>query len=449
MLKKTDVDNVIVQADYMSGDRFTIASALKIDSKLGVIILAAQGDTSEANKMAKLYKQAGNGDNRVLINEVPCRSRSDNARFSAVRRAYKAATDPRKPRWLLGLVARGVRLQSATFGTKAVAQAFHSNAKNSRNTLRTHWTVAEEDQVGEWLGNKGFRTESGYVFLWVKEGQRTAEKSHHFTSILTWRILKERIQRETGAIPVAVGDDIGIVTTPSLVKFWENPDWKKIFATSTIPPRAQQLGLWSFIAKNYGVVMNIGMRSGAIEVPALMGIHTLYLEEKENQQAKRMAQWINNVPTYERQIVDAPPGIKQQVAWREQAGRYTRGALPAHLDTHSRHATGMKLGFKKPPGGHSGSMQSMGDEIKAFGGMDPFKLRESEFDSIIKWVDKCVRGTTKKATNLRTDPLRRDPEKRSTPAEIKSKLTGEKIYSSYSEMYTSKEYLKALDTLFG
>jgi hypothetical protein len=65
-----------------------------------------------------------------------------------------------------------------------------------------------------------------------------------------------------------------------------------------------------------------------LEVPALLGIRTLYLEEKHNDQANRMVQWLERegkkgetvgVPGFSCLIVNRPPGIAQQVYWRQQA----------------------------------------------------------------------------------------------------------------------------------
>lgn len=38
MLTKRDVDDVLVQGDYQSGDRYTVASALRLNPKLGVLM---------------------------------------------------------------------------------------------------------------------------------------------------------------------------------------------------------------------------------------------------------------------------------------------------------------------------------------------------------------------------------------------------------------------------
>lgn len=43
MLKRRDVDDALVQADYVSGDRNTVASALLVNNKLGVVVLTGKG----------------------------------------------------------------------------------------------------------------------------------------------------------------------------------------------------------------------------------------------------------------------------------------------------------------------------------------------------------------------------------------------------------------------
>ena len=184
---------------------------------------------------------------------------------------------------------------SATYGTGEIGRAFKDDATEARKLLRQYWRLPTNSRgvsllaaVRNYLTQKGFQPNRSYVFLFAKTGNRLAEKAHHFTSILTWRILQERIESETTSIPVATGEDIGLSTRPRMVKFWDDPAWKKIFEGHSIDPRSAQLGMWCYLAENYKGVSMIGMRSGMIEVPALLGIRTLYLEEAHNQQAQRM-----------------------------------------------------------------------------------------------------------------------------------------------------------------
>lgn len=374
------VENVLVQATYMSGDRNGIASALKVDETLGILILTAPGELSSGEELRKFYESIA-GPGRVTSVMAPV---AGDARAS-LSKAYKDATDPKKknPAWLADFDRAGkITFQSATYGTKVIAGAYGSavsekvkktsgkgtvmtttyvpnprRAEAARQQLQTLWrlpgdsldkdeegkTIRLEERIGQYLAAKGFVEDklkkNQYVFLFAKQGDRLAEKAHHFTSILTWNLLKDKMLAEpfraglpaNGSqpnglriIPVAAGDRIGLGTSPDLAEFWNEPEWKKIFQDKDDPtrrinidPRSAQLGLWCYFAMHYPSVSIIGMRSGMIEVPALLGIRTLYLEEINNGQAVRMEKWLNNVvPGFNRQKVDVPPGIAQGLYWQ-------------------------------------------------------------------------------------------------------------------------------------
>ncbi len=500
MLIKRDVDEVIIQGDYMSGDRNTIASALRVHERLGVVILAPEGNLKTALELQSLYKSAA-GANRVAIHQVRLMRRNSE---DAVKADYKAidryvhGKGP-CPRWIDKTVATNVRLQSATYGTRVVAGKFEHNAVAARDQLRVFWRLDQvvaktggrtqdlQPAVNAWLVNKGFREDRSYVFLFTKQAgwsmkadtrrpddrlrvaeDRYAEKAHHFTSILTWRVLQERISRETSVIPVATGDDIGLVTTPTMVTFWEKDDWKKLLANVAIDQRSAQLGMWCYLAERFKGVSIIGMRSGMIEVPALLGIRTLYLEEKHNQQATRMARWIGTVPTFERQIVNTPPGIKQQVYWKEQSLRTDpRSVTYQHAVAQGGHLAGLAMGFsskglaeKKPGTLDSDSCaKAVATAVFGRGGLAPqisagdFQLQASEFDSIIEWVKNTPKpagatdavhgsvvpqgpGGAAITSGTIIDCKRRD--------EIHQALMSERNIKKWSDFFASSDYLKSI-----
>lgn len=363
MLTKANVDEVLVQATYMSGDRNAIASALRVKPKLGVVILVAADAAASADELLTFYRNVA-GTNRVAVHRVPRGTARDGA--EAVRLFYRSVDDHAhgkggRPAGLDGTIEKAVKVQSATWGTEVIKQAFGKDATAARNAVRRLWRLdkvktsapvpVEEDlrrAVRLWLRSKGFRLNRQYVFLFAKQGARTAEKAHHFTSILTWRILQERISRETPVIPVATGDPIGLRTIPTMVEFWNDTAWKKIFENHTIDPRAAQLGMWCLLAEELNGVSIVGMRSGMIEVPALVGIRTLYLEEAHNQQAKRMAKWLGKVPGYARQVVNAPPGIAQQVYWNKASLSRKPGSPDRlHAEAHGGHLAGLVQGHRE------------------------------------------------------------------------------------------------------
>jgi hypothetical protein len=410
------VRNAIVQGDYMSGDRYTIASALRLSRTLGVLILGQNKNMASALELKTFYEKSAPGRVEVVPVESP-------------REAYKVLTDPQKarPRWIDPFAAPTVRLNRASFGTKTVGDTFRADSVSAQETLRKMWKFdGNEDDLEYFLTHElGFRKDKKYVFLWCKEGGRRAEKAHHFTSLGTWRRLKDLIETATDFTPVAVGDDIGLKTTPSLVRFWKHPHWQWI--TSDGDTRREQLGLWTLVAKMYkSKAASIGMRSGAIEVPALLGIRTLYLEERGNSQAERMEKWIGNVPGYARFTVNYAPGLKQRLAWRSDVLKYndtidSRRNRPNGMSRLQELALGTQLdrirgivrgntvpraelaaASKTPPAkvnfatnrGILNAREQMLNQIKAAKiTPEDFSLREAELQWIIDWIKGTRRAS--------------------------------------------------------
>ena len=478
MLTKRFVDNVLVQADYMSGDRNTIASALRVDQRLGILVLGKKNFPAEANDLVKLYRSAG-GANRVELRlyeaprppvtrpPTPVPPPSADTETALVRAAYKEVDnwvhnglDKREnpaPAWTKENVGGGVRLNSATYGTRVISDAFGTNADEAKTKLQAHWRLppngpgngAVRTAMQNYLINKGFNRNRSYVFLFVKEGERTAEKAHHFTSILTWRLLMERVQMETNIIPVAVGDRVGLTTLPSLVQFWKDPEFQGIVNRSRLDARTAQLGMWCMLAEFFNGISMIGMRSGILEVPALLGIRTLYLEEKHNEQAARMEKWIGKVPTFERQVVNTPPGIKQQIYWNEQSLKTPRTSdVNQHARASGSHVRNMVMGFESVGKSKSPLSQDQIVDVvfgrRSLGQFVPaqkFMLETSEFDAIITWIK---RTPTKTGASDRHGSIPGHVEVRDIALNEQSSETA---ITNWSKYFASPEYLKSLPVI--
>jgi hypothetical protein len=305
------------------------------------------------------------------------------------------------------------------------------------------------------------------VFLFVKQGERsknprngelllapdrTAEKAHHFTSILTWRLLVDRISSETSVIPVTMGDPIGLRTTPTLVEFWNDEAWKAIFQNvQGLDKRSAQLGMWCYLAETFPGLSIIGMRSGMLEVPALLGIRTMYLEEKHNDQANRMAGWLERdgkkgkegVPGFTRLEVNRPPGIAQQKYWKASAmGGSDKSAPYKHAVEEGAHLDDLKYG-------HSLAKRNLANivfEPKKLAGVlvpaEKFQLESSEFDAIINWVRQTPKpnGATDNVHGAVPGHL----EKRDVGQQS---LVAKKEQQKWSEFFGSTEYLESLPEL--
>jgi hypothetical protein len=359
---KTHVDEVMVQGAHMSGDRNSIATALRLKPRLGVLILSCPSLGTQGTELQKFYESIV-GPNRVnLISIINPSDSSDEAGEKSMKGVYRQVSKrdfANLPLFMKTMIPRPIFMRSATFGTGVIADAFENDEQGTQKSTRALWrldkvpkkvgtgVIDKRPALRNFLVGRGFLQKRAYVFLFAKEGPRTAEKAHHFTSILTWRLLHEEIGRSSSVIPVAAGDKIGLRTQPTLAEFWKDSDWTDIWTDVKIDPRSAQLGLWCLLAEEHGGLSIIGMRSGMIEVPALLGIRTLYLEEKHNQQAERMAKWIGKVPGFERQVVERPAGIKQQLYWLNES---TKSYQPSDVSTHAvnngAHLAGMVQGFR-------------------------------------------------------------------------------------------------------
>lgn len=313
--------HVIVQAAYMSGDRFGISAALQLDPNLGVMILATTGgqkpETDAANELATFYRRGLEDPGRIGM----CETGDSNG-------LYKLLTNEQGIDAFCKLSGCQSELFSATAGTRIVAENFKQDAAAAQERIVEGWldplsleshTYAQEIQ--KWLIFEAamFPAPSErYALLWVKTGDMAAEKSHHFTSPGALAQLIEEIPKRTGRIPVLVGDDLGLRTQPYLGAFWNDPKFQTAAGGGD---RVAQLRLFHVLATEYDCV-SIGTRSGGLEGPALVGLRTIYLEEQGNLQPGRMEQWLApTLPHFMRVILDRPPGKAQQDALATQLER--------------------------------------------------------------------------------------------------------------------------------
>ena len=471
MLKRPSTTDVLVQGYYMSGDRNTIATALRLTPKLGVLVISSVGGEARAEELKQLYTRVA-GETRVEVYEAPQGTYPSG--LEAAKAAYQEVADHcrnrgsvQRPAWVSAHVDNAVQLQPATHGTKEISSKFdQGRTGETQKKIRELWRLPQDqdeengirNQVGTWLRDKGFRHDRAYVFLFAKQGARTAEKAHHFTSILTWRLLVERISTETTVIPVAMGDNIGLRTTPTLVEFWNDGTWKAIFSPPTmsatvLDDRSAQLGMWCYLAEEYPGLSIIGMRSGMLEVPALLGIRTLYLEEKHNDQATRMEKWLESegtklpegVPGFSRLIVNRPPGIAQQIYWRAQALKGSEKSKSyQHAASTGGHVANMVLGFKKEGLSKAQVVQCVfgPDQLaEVLGSVEKFRLETSEFNQIIEWVKRTTKPKGATSNVHGSIPGSGQLQKRDLALQNSSALQHVKNWSEY---FKSQTYLDSI-----
>ncbi len=99
------------------------------------------------------------------------------------------------------------------------------------------------------------------------------------------------------------GKDI-TADTINMIKFWDEEPFKAFKGLDT---RIAQLRMFEYMRKSGIDLLSIGMRSGAMEGPALLGIPTIYVEEIGNKQRERMEKWLGKVPGWSQLKVGTLP----------------------------------------------------------------------------------------------------------------------------------------------
>ena len=304
---------ILMIAHYMSGDRNTLASALHLDPSTLVCVYGPLSDARTDDLYKYFLAKFKNTPKKVRVVQLPVPDRPTTERITlAVKR-------PKDHLTLLGLVQTDLALlfgiekdtlvlNPPTVGTGIVADRFGKKPIDARASLVGFWGMPGlAKDFDEFLRRLGFSDSGKYVFLWCKTGDMRAEKAHHYTDPVTWGRFAASLDR-TPWVPVMVGDDIGIRTRVSLTRFWDA--WFQFSGKKM--ERDVQLAFWVHIAGKYKTnCCSIGMRSGMLEVPSLVGIRTLYMEEMENAQQTRMAQWLGKVDTWYRAVLSQPLGLPQ------------------------------------------------------------------------------------------------------------------------------------------
>jgi hypothetical protein len=306
--------HVLAQADYMSGDRYSVAAALAFNPGLGVVVLIQEGDQAKGLELYAFYEESVGSDQLGF-----CITGNPQILYKSLINMDGAKSFNQQAGTALNFVP-------VTTGTTVVADAFQKNPSLARETLREAWFGTSfdlqskastasleahdlENELMRWLVmDIGMPPAYPYALLWVKTGAMTAEKAHHFTAPEALAQLIEGT-RKIGRVPVVVGDDVGVHTQPELGAFWKNQRFRTIAGGG----RIAQLRLLDVLNQNYDIV-SVGMRSGILEGPALIGMRTIYLEERGNQQPGRMEKLLRSIPNYMRVVLDAPAGHAQKNA---------------------------------------------------------------------------------------------------------------------------------------
>ncbi|MCP4546785.1 MAG: hypothetical protein GY835_10020, partial [bacterium] len=318
---------VIVSASFQTGDRWGVAAALAVDQipaltkkekrksmearvrELGSLIFTNNSEFSQANEILHLHqKAAGNTANRRVgiakfenqppLNFLLGKAKEINDACPAGSKLFKGG------------------IKKTSFGTQWVADLMEYADVEWEKVKSTFVSrvIGEEDEqakkdLDDWL-NKTIRMPVGhrYALIWGKKGGSDHHLPFHFTAAELVEELK-RLASDTSRIPVRIGDPVAGESArgvPDLVEFWN-----RNFPIAD-KGRTGQLRLFRHMVSRKYEAVNLGMRSGAMEAPTLAGMQTIYFEEKTSESARRMEQWLRNIPNFHRVILEFPPGEKQR-----------------------------------------------------------------------------------------------------------------------------------------
>ena len=302
----------VVQAAYMSGDMFGIAASLVLDPSLGVLILTETdprfgGKREDQSDLYKAFYEASlrrRGVRNELIQKRVKVVPVDDTRAYFKDLTSDASTHKGEILDAAELDRERDFFRAPGYATGKVGEAFLAGAEAARDRLRHAFTGAgpTDRQLGEFLTSKGILRDQKYALLWIRlSGKRKSGGAHPEldTSVEGVRELKAAITAQTGRQVVLVGDRPGksdvLTGAIDMIEFWKQPPFK---AFEGLEGRQAQLKLFDFMVSNGYDLVSIGMRSGAMEGPALLGVPTVYIEEMGNVQHERMEKWKGKVPEW-------------------------------------------------------------------------------------------------------------------------------------------------------
>lgn len=168
-----------------------------------------------------------------------------------------------------------------------------------------------------------FNKRDAHAFLWFRRSGATGGAHPELDTgikatadlIKTIRIGK-LIQNAKIVILGDGGHGLGGTVDVDLTEYWNDGDSPFVGGD-----RRMQLAMFGHLVKAGYNFMNIGMRSGALEGPALLGARTVYLEEVCNLQEGRMEQWQGRVPGYRRVELGHVPSESGKKALAETLDR--------------------------------------------------------------------------------------------------------------------------------
>ena len=81
-----------------------------------------------------------------------------------------------------------------------------------------------------------------------------------------------------------------------------------------------------------GKIVQMGQKSGAMDMAALIGMPTIYIEHKTSKAVDRMQKWTKSVPWYQRALMETPPSFLGRCIETFESLPETKGIKLKRLD---------------------------------------------------------------------------------------------------------------------
>jgi hypothetical protein len=322
-VKSVGGKTLLYQAAYMSGDMFAIGAALKLDSTTRLVILHTKTELEKAKRLLSFYLGQCS-ESRILLVEVT----NSNDAYRGFPDDYKTGTKT-TPNVLVELAkAPRVLFKSPGGATSIVAAKRKDGWKG--DDLRTAWSPREAwhiDEIDKFLTAKAVVKNARYLVLWTRFSGKGATKGGvpgaHPELDIGYNMIRQIVRRRSDFDRriVIVGPDRGgkldgIATADPNVTNW-GEYYIGVTWTQGLD-RAGEYGPFVRMADaTWGCdIVHLGMRSGAMDAAALLGMRTLFVENADNPQIDRTKKWTgekNDNPVYERVGVSALPTLTGEI----------------------------------------------------------------------------------------------------------------------------------------
>ncbi len=355
------------QGAYMSGDQFAVGAALTHDPQSRLILLYQLGEETAARRLLKFYGASCRlTSDRLLLVQVPDSKSACKACGTVV--DHRIKNEPCKIsvvelQFLEGINRGAILCPVGRATTDVAASVLKPNATGmlvpwdnvDPNTNR-YWAY----RIDKFLWKQGVEKFKDYVIVWTrfsgKDGGAHPELDDSWTGL--GQVCRGLLERGVRVIVVGrprFNKDIkekmathlnrldaeqGAVNRTHLQiwgEYWKNDEGAP--RQDTIGPhRAAEYGIFlRMISKEWSCrLVHLGMRSGAMDAAALLGMRTRFIEDEHNQQIGRTTKWTgedNANRLYQRiPVKELPTWRARKDVYQQQSPEPQRGYLKADLE---------------------------------------------------------------------------------------------------------------------